>query len=374
MGNTFTATAVLVATIIGAGILALPYVIAKAGFLPGITLLILIGITMAISMLYLGEIILRTNERHQLVGYARKYLGKKGRKYMSLSLLIGIYAALIGYLIIQGNSWSVLLVGSEKNALLMGIAFWVIASAISYKGIKTLKESESLILVLLAIMLLSIAILYGKDIDVTNLLTVSFQNVLSPLGVIIFAFLGYTALPEIARILHKEKKSLKKSIIGAYTIAALVYIIFTALIIGIHGSAIAELATLSLGKPFLLLGIITVFGAYISVSTALMDTFQTDYKLNKREAAQYTLVIPLAAYCLLSLLNKASLVSIIGLGGALSGGIVMILIMLMAKKAKIHGDRYPEYTMPNSKIITRIIIVLAILGILAELYAWFSTT
>ena len=62
--------AVLVGTIIGAGILGIPYVVAKSGFVIGAVHIILIGIIMTIVMLYLGEITLRTKANHQLPGYA----------------------------------------------------------------------------------------------------------------------------------------------------------------------------------------------------------------------------------------------------------------------------------------------------------------
>ena len=72
LATTFTLTG----TIIGAGILGLPYVFAKSGFLVGIFWLIAIASIMIFVNLAMGEITLRTKGNHQLPGYANKYLGK----------------------------------------------------------------------------------------------------------------------------------------------------------------------------------------------------------------------------------------------------------------------------------------------------------
>src|SRR3990172_1958148 len=102
----FAALAVLLGTIIGAGILGIPYVVSKSGFAIGVVHILLIGIIMAIIMLYLGEIVLRTRTTHQLPGYAEKYLGQSGKKIMLAAMAFGIFSALIAYLIGEGRSIS----------------------------------------------------------------------------------------------------------------------------------------------------------------------------------------------------------------------------------------------------------------------------
>src|SRR3989344_2068768 len=91
--------ATLTGTIIGAGVLGMPYVIAKAGFLTGTLALLALGIMAIFMYLYLGEIVLRTKGNHQLTGYAEIYLGKWGKKLMFLAMAVGIYGALAAYLI-----------------------------------------------------------------------------------------------------------------------------------------------------------------------------------------------------------------------------------------------------------------------------------
>ena len=83
------AIATLVGTIIGAGILGIPFVVSKAGFLTALPLIVLIGLIFVVVNLCLGEITLRTKGVHQLTGYMEKYLGKSGKFLMMLSMIFG---------------------------------------------------------------------------------------------------------------------------------------------------------------------------------------------------------------------------------------------------------------------------------------------
>ena len=113
MNKKFWATTfTLTGTIIGAGILGLPYVFAKSGFLAGLFWLIVLGAVMIFVNLALGEITLRTKGAHQLSGYAEKYLGKWGKRAMFFAMIFGIYSALLAYLIGEGESLSKLIPGN----------------------------------------------------------------------------------------------------------------------------------------------------------------------------------------------------------------------------------------------------------------------
>lgn len=103
---------------IGAGVLGIPYVIAKAGFLTGTFSLLALGIIVLLMYLYLGEIVLRTKGNHQLTGYAELYLGKLGKRLMFLTMVIGIYGALVAYLIGSSETLSKLLGGLQGNWLM----------------------------------------------------------------------------------------------------------------------------------------------------------------------------------------------------------------------------------------------------------------
>ena len=103
------AISTLIGITIGAGILGIPFVVAKAGFLTGILNIFVIGMLILVLNLYLGEITLRTKGIHQLTGYAKIYLGKAGYYLMMVAFIIFSYGALVAYIIKTGELLNALL-------------------------------------------------------------------------------------------------------------------------------------------------------------------------------------------------------------------------------------------------------------------------
>ena len=61
-------------------------------------------------------------------------------------------------------------------------------------------------------------------------------------------------------------------------------------------------------------------------------------------------------------------VTVLGIGGVISGGIVGILSLVMNMKAKTLGKRKPEYSIPINWPIIVIISVILLAGMVAELF------
>ena len=363
----FAALAVLLGTIIGAGILGIPYVVMKSGFTAGVLQIIIIGALMATIMLYLGEVTLRTKTNHQLPGYAYKYLGKSGKFWMLIAFAFGIFSALLAYIIAEGRSLSYLIFNSPAYELQLGIAFWIFLSTITYFGIKALEEGEIVGVLLVFTMIISISAYFANKIDLNNLTYLFPSELFAPIGVILFAFLGFAAIPEVKQVLGEHKKSLKKTIITAYAIAALIYIIFAAIVIGYKGDFVPEIATIGLGKPFIFFGMLTMFTAYLALSTAMIDMIRLDFQKSRKTAWLCTILIPAVAFIVLSLAKQATFIKVLSIGGVVSGGLTAILILFMAEKAKLKGEITPPYSMPHSKIFYWILIALFILGAIVEI-------
>lgn len=367
MSKSFAALCVLIGTIIGAGVLGLPYVVMKAGFAIGVFHIIFLAIIMTIMMLYLGEIALRTRTTHQLPGYAEKYLGKRGKTWMFIALAFGIYAAIIAYLIGEGQSLSFLFFDTGAYQLQMGILFWVVLSALTLLGIKALEKGEMVGMVFVFVMIVSISVFFANKINTANLMEIYPSNFFVPFGVALFAFLGFAAIPEMERILGKNKKPTKNIIITAHIIVALIYILFAAIVVGYRGDLTPEIATIALGKPFIVLGMITMFTSYLALSIALIDSIRFDYHQSRTKAWLYTTIIPIVAFIILSLTGSAAFTKVLGIGGVLSGGIAAIMILFMVRKAKRKGASKATYSMPYSDWIAWPLIIIFLVGAIMEI-------
>ena len=353
--------------IIGAGVLGIPYVISLSGFKVGLLHLIIIGIIMAILMLYLGEITLRTKKDHQLAGYAEKYLGKKGKILMSLAFGFGIYASLTAYIIGEGESLAYLFFNSSQHTIYAGILFWIILTAMTFFGIRALEKGEFAGVSIIAILTLWILISSWNKINIDNLSYINTSHFFTPIGVILFAFLGFAAIPELERILKKDEHLMKKTIVTSYISCFVIYLLFALAVVGLKGLETPQIATLALGKIFILLGMLTMFTSYLALSIALIDMFRFDFNVKKTYAWLHTSLVPLIFFIFLVLTNSASFTKLLSIGGLVSGGLTAILVISMIKKAKQKGDRVPEYSMPYSKIFNAILILLFIAGMALEL-------
>lgn len=362
----FPALAVLVGTIIGAGFLGIPYVVSKSGFIPGIILLAFVAGFMLLIKLYLGEIALRTKGNHQLTGYAEKYLGRKGKWLMFLSMFFGIYGALTAYLIAEGKSFSYMFFGNFDYSLLFSLGFWIVLAVLSFDGLSALKRYEKIAMFFVISLIIVIVGIFSFKIDVNNLNYIgSFKQLFIPFGVMVFSFLAFSSMPEVKRILSGQEGKMKKVILWAAGIAFFVYLIFVAIIIGVYGRNVEEIATLNLGRFFSLLGILTMFTAFFTQTIAIRDMFRFDFSLGRFRGWLLACFIPLAAFLIVYYFNLASFISIISLAGVISGGLAAVLILIMNHKAKKLGNRKPEYSV---KINWWIITILSLIFIAAVVF------
>jgi tyrosine-specific transport protein len=355
-------------SIIGAGILGLPYVFAKSGFLIGLAWLIFLGLILILVNLYLGEITLRTKGTHQLQGYAKKYLGKNGSRIMFFAVVFGIYSALLAYLIGEGQSLSRIITGSTNYALIFGIVFWFALTMLLRKGLRGLRKIETWGVLAIIAIVIGIFIWFFPSIQLPQLTEINPSQVFVPIGVVIFALLGFPAIPELRREIKGDEKQLKKAIIIGATIPIILYILFSLTVVGVLGKSVEEIATLSLGPAALILGIFTMFSSFFVHSFILKDFFRYDLRLSKKSIFFWVSIFPLLLYIIITFFNIAGFVKVIGIGGVISGGLTGILILIMNKKAKKQGNRKSEFKMPINWFIIAIISIIFILGIIAQLF------
>jgi len=360
------ASVTLIGTIIGAGILGIPFVIMKSGFGLGLINMIFIALIMVITILYLGEISQRTKKNHHLTGYAEKYLGKKGKMLMFIAFSIGIYSALLAYIIGVGQSLSQLFFNIPDFTIQFGILFWLVLSAMTYSGLKTLKDGELFGIALIFILLVTIIFTSFGDINFSNLAYNNLNHLFTPFGVILFAFLGFASVPEVKRILGKDQKLMKKTIIYSYLTAFIIYALFAAIVLGLKGTQTPQIATLALGIPFILLGILTMFTSYLAISNALVDTLKFDFKKSKNKAWLITISLPLILFLILEFTGTAIFTKVLGIGGVISGGLTAIIILHMVKKSKENGDQKPAYSIPYHPLLIKIMVLVFITGAVIE--------
>ncbi|MDD3808326.1 MAG: aromatic amino acid transport family protein [Candidatus Pacebacteria bacterium] len=103
MPLTLESMAILVGTVIGGGVFALPYVNIKSGLLATNVWLFFLCALVCLLHLIFGEIILRTKQEFQLPGYAGYYLSNTVKKFLSFISVFSIAFYLLIYIILANK-------------------------------------------------------------------------------------------------------------------------------------------------------------------------------------------------------------------------------------------------------------------------------
>lgn len=372
MNKFLKAIATLIGLIIGAGVLGLPYVFMQGGYWTGVVVLVLIGFLVIMMNLYLGEITLRTKGIHQLPGYVEKYLGKKGKFFMCISLMITVYGALTGYLIGEGQAWSALLGIKPFFPMLI---FFILMAIIIYRGLKLIEILEYYLNIIVIGILVITSIVALFFIEPSNYTGFQASNLLIPYGVALFALAGAAAIPDLKVELGNEVKKLKKVIFIGSLIPLVVYLLFATAIVGVTGLDTSQVATISLGEylgsymVFMgnLFAVFTMTTSFMVLGLALVWMYHFDYKMKKIFAWGLTLVFPLA----IALSGFASFVQVLAITGTFAGGIEGIMIVLTHRAAQKKTERKPEYQIKNRFWLTTLMIGVYLFGMIYTLYILF---
>jgi len=363
------AIATITGTAVGAGFLGIPYVVAKSGFLIGVLHLIFLALMVLLTNLCLAEVMLRTKGIHQIPGYIKIYLGKKAKALMVFAIIFGIYSALVAYFIGEGQVLSYVLTGSTKYSLAFSFIFFLVFSTIVFFGIKALEKSETIAMFIVIGVTLILTFAFLPKGDFENLAYVSKNPIewFLPYGVILFSFLSFSALPEVRQEVLGNEKVLKKAVIIAAIIPLILYLLFTTSILAFSGKQTPEISTIALGKIPSLLAIFTMFTASIALGNAIRDMYHFDLKLKKVYAFLISTFFPFLLFLLLVKFNLSSFIKVLEVGGAVSGGltgILIILTLLKARKTKLRMfTRKPEFTLKIPKFIYFLLMIIYLLGI-----------
>ncbi len=372
-GNFFSAVAMLVGTIIGAGMFGIPYVISKVGFGIGFLYLLILGIMVTVTTLAFGEIILRTKARHQITGYAKKYLGIWGQRVAVFAMIFGIYGALLAYTIGVGSFLNILLNRFFGGTpFIYSLVFYFLACIILFFGLKAIEKVENLMVFFLLAIVGLICIIGVREINLSNLATIGLGFWFLPYGVILFSYEGSSTVPGMINLLVKNKKRLKIAIIFGMLIAFFVYLLFSFTIVGITGDQTSEEAIVGVGKILgqkvviigAILGVLAVATSFFSIGLTLKDMFKEDYKIKEILAWILVCAVPL----LIFILGVRSFISIIEIVGTVMGGLLGILILMMFNRAKKKGEIKPAYSLKLPKILIYILYLIFGGGIVYQIF------
>jgi len=359
----------LIGTIVGAGILGLPYAVAQVGAIPGLVMLLVIGVACLLVNLMFAEVVLRTRERHQVAGCARKYLGNVAFWLANAAAIIGSYGALTVYLIGEGEVISALF-GMSKT--ISGLVFFAVGSLILLVGLRLVKVFELWMVAAFVVVILAIVGAGAADLDLANFAHIDLSKIIIPYGVILFAYSGASSIVSLREILRRDEKKVKRAVLIGSLVPMVIYIVFAMVVVGITGSTTTPVATIGLGEKIgpamLIFGNLFAFFAmgtsFLTVGLGLRQTFQFDLKCSEFVSWLAVVAVPLTIF----LFGLRDFILAMEIAGSIAVGLTGILIVSSFVKAKKAGDREPEFSLPRMKIVRWLLVLMFALGIIYTLW------
>lgn len=229
---------------IGAGMLALPILTGLAGFFPSLIMLFFSWVFMTFTALLLIEVNGWFKTEVNLISMAQESLGKKGRLAAWLSYLFLFYSLLVAYIAASGTIFSAILSSLFSLSLPPPAAstfFTLLFGYIIYLGTRPVDLFNRILMVGLIFSYLGMIGLGLTRIDPELLLHAESRYALLSLPVLVVSFGFQNMIPSLTAYLKGDLKRVRMTIIGGSLITFVVYLIWSALVLGVvHPSIIQE--------------------------------------------------------------------------------------------------------------------------------------
>ena len=321
--------ALIVGTLVGAGILSLPYAASKVGLIPAMG--ILVGVMLL--MLFTALIVLKLSAEMggaQMSTIAQKTLGKAGGWIMFISIMIMGFGAFLAYISGIGSIFTVLF---GMNEIFGAIVFWALASYVIFKGLEASGKTELIMSMALLTVFIVVTGMLVPHARLENALYIDFGGIVSIIGVVIFAFGAHTIIPDVYRGIGSYKKT-KKVVIFAFLIPAAIYAVFMIIFLMAFGKNTPEIATQGLESIYNEMGkiignalpLIAITTSYIGLGLAQQSNSKEFLKLKKPVAWALTVVPPILVY-LAGVRNFADVLSFAGNTGDLVAFIILPILI-----------------------------------------------
>lgn len=350
---------------VGSGIMALPYLVSQAGTVASLLLLVAAFFFSYCMHMMLAEIALGAGDGAQVVTMFRTFLfrGKAGKVVIPV-LFVLVVLVLVFNLAAYVAGGADIIASFGVPPLAAKIAFYAVAAAVVFFGLKVLgiSESVSVSIIIAMVALLAVASLFHLDNSILHP-TASGAAVLAFFGMAMFAFVAFFSVPQVVKGLQGDAPRIRRAIVMGLGLN----LVFILVITGCSLAASKEVTELAMigwsagigtwaqivGSLFTVLALLTT---YWSLSLALSDIINEQTKLNFK-------------LCWLIATLPSLLLVLFDLGGFLdlmrtAGGLIAILIACLVVPALRRCRAETDARLLGSALASTPIQVLVVLAFL----------
>lgn len=329
----FRAFFLLIGTIVGAGVFALPYVFSKSGALPSFFGLLFLGLVLMVLNLFYSKIVLKTPGDHQLPGYVNKYLGPNWMKFSLLSMMFALNGALLAYLIL-GGEFLALSVG-QTSSQAYSFWFYLVGVVLFWQRFSRLTKIGAFLTALLVGLMIFVSFKLIPFVVPSNLVLLG-NKPLFFWGAALFSLVGFSVIPEVEEVLRSRRKLLTPAVVAGSLVPIFLYLVFAFSIWGASGFVVTvdALSGLTVFSPGLvrvgaIIGLLALITSFLSLVNVAKEIYFRDLKLSERWAK----LLAIAPGVLGIFFSTSSFINIVSFTGTISLAISGTMISLMFAKA-----------------------------------------
>lgn len=315
----FGSSLILAGTALGAGMLAIPMVLAQFGFIVSSVLMLFIFIGTTFSALLLAEACSKTKQSNSMSSVAYLTLGKAGQHFINILFYLLLVCMSIAYILGIGDILSKLLsdAGISVSTATCYTLFSLLVGVIVVAGKGHIDRlNRGLFLMMVAMLFIVIfSLLNNINLDyITQDSDYSVNDIVKYSAIIFTSFASMVVIPSLIDYNREaSQKEIRNMILLGSLIPLFCYLVWLFAIIGNLGTEaisrfhnISELINAFSESQSMIKTIVAIFSAlalvtsFLGVSMALYDQNQDAITTNKPAAYLLTFVLPLALASLFS--------------------------------------------------------------------------
>lgn len=326
---------------IGGGVMSMPYLAARIGFVNACLVLIVAFAASYVLHLMIADLSLNTKDGGQIIACLNQFLFKgKLKKVLTFSffglMLAILFTNLTGYIT---GAEEILVSLLPISPFVAKLLFYLLAAAVVIFGLKAVGVSEkiSIAVIFALIGVLAVASFFRPSHEVP-LFAFDVNGVLAYFGMAMFSLSAFFSVPQAVEGLCGDKKKIKKAVFLGFlnNFILIVVINFCALLASEEVTEVAMtgwsagigLWAQIVGGVFTLLAMLTT---YWSLSLALSDIVRETLKWNEK----LSWLVATLPSLILALVNLGGFMGIM----RIAGGLISIIIAVMVVPAFINSKK-----------------------------------
>lgn len=335
----FRNAGVLAATTVGAGVFSLPYVFAQAGWLVGVSYLVVLSALIVACHVFYFSVLAKLGGGHRLVGIVRAHLGATPYYISFGAVIVGLLVTLVVYLILGAVFLRIIFPGLDGASA--AALFWFVGSLPLFMGERRMLGLEVVGILIMAAL---IALVFLSASNVGGFLEYPSVNPLSlllPFGPVLFSLAGWTAIEPIFDLTKKEggisRKALFFSILCGTMGSAALYALFIAGVLGSAAEIVPDTISGLQHWPrweqvvLALFGLFAIWTSYVPVALEIVRSLERDCRWRKFQSMLVILCGPLV----LVLAGLDNFLTAVGLAGGVFLSAQYLFIVLVARKVLV---------------------------------------